>query len=93
LPQLRTRIDAIVPLICRHNQAPDQWHRNCGTMGSRTSSVRDSDKSKKGGVPMAKKICSAVLLVCLLALAGCPEVSQDGGGSSGASSSKDSGGE
>jgi hypothetical protein len=31
---------------------------------------------------MAKNICSAVLLVCLLALAGCPEVSQDGGGSS-----------
>jgi hypothetical protein len=39
---------------------------------------------------IAKKICSAVLLVCLLALAGCPEVSQDGGGSSESSGSSGS---
>jgi hypothetical protein len=29
-----------------------------------------------------KKLCCAVLLVSLLALAGCPEVAQQGGGSS-----------
>lgn len=31
---------------------------------------------------IAKKICSAILLVSVLALAGCPEVAQDSGGSS-----------
>ena len=40
-----------------------------------------------------KTICSAVLLVSLLALAGCPEVAQDGGGSSQSSGSKGGGGE
>jgi len=30
---------------------------------------------------ISKKICSALLLVTLLALAGCPEVSQDSGSS------------
>ena len=30
---------------------------------------------------IAKKICSAILLVSMLALAGCPEVAQDSGSS------------
>jgi len=42
---------------------------------------------------IAKKVCSAILLVSLLALAGCPEVSQDSGGSSQSSGSKAGGGE
>jgi hypothetical protein len=36
-----------------------------------------------------KRICCAVLLVSLLALAGCPEVAQQGGGSSSGESKKD----
>ena len=42
---------------------------------------------------VAKKVCSALLLVSLLALAGCPEVAQDGGGSSQSSGSKGGGAE
>jgi hypothetical protein len=37
-----------------------------------------------------KKVWSAVLLVSLLSLAGCPEMAQQGGSSSGESSSKGS---
>jgi len=48
------------------------------------------DKLYKGGLSMTimKKICCAVLLVSLLALAGCPEVAQQGGGSSSGSKEK-----
>lgn len=40
---------------------------------------------------IAKKVCSAVLLVSMLALAGCPEVAQESGSSS--QSSEPKGGE
>jgi len=47
------------------------------------------DKLYKGGLSMTiRKICCAVLLVSLLALAGCPEVAQQGGGSSSGSKEK-----
>ena len=52
-----------------------------------------SDKEKKEECPMqiSKKICSALLLVTLLALAGCPEVSQDSGSSQSSGSRGSSG--
>ena len=40
---------------------------------------------------IAKKICAALLLVSALALAGCPEVADKGGGSSQSSGSKGGG--
>jgi hypothetical protein len=61
--------------------------------GSRTILLPEFDKIKKEEMPMAKNICSAVLLVCLPALAGCPAVSQDGSGSLGASGSESGGAE
>jgi hypothetical protein len=36
----------------------------------------------------AKQICTALLLLCMLVLAGCPEVAQDNGGSSQSSGAK-----
>jgi len=41
---------------------------------------------------VVKKICSALLLFSLLALGGCPEMAQQGGSSSGDSSSGGRGG-
>lgn len=40
---------------------------------------------------IAKKFFSAILLVSMLALAGCPEVAQNGGGSSQSSESQGGG--
>jgi hypothetical protein len=42
---------------------------------------------------IANKICSVVLLMSFLALAGCPDMVQQGGGSSQSEGSSDKGGE
>jgi hypothetical protein len=50
------------------------------------------DKLEEGGLSIMtimKRICCAVLLVSFLALAGCPEVAQQGGGSSSGEPKKD----
>ena len=45
------------------------------------------DKFNGGKLTMLKKLWGAMLLVALFALAGCPEVSQQGGGGSSEKSS------
>ena len=44
-------------------------------------------------MPIAKKICSVVLLMSFLALAGCPDMVQQGGGSSQSEEPSEKGGE